>query len=482
MNNKQRFGIVFEKNAEGRYVYKKVSEVLSADENVVEVDKSRYDDFKNGKLSSLKAHKLNTDIDILTLTITEEVYDKLMEKCLSNSDNYEECVMAIKELLKTIGENINSISVMSYGTVSALTFEWVEKKDVTKDKKKEVNGKTAKTEKEEKDLPEITEIDMSKVDPDQVIANIKKKVIAQDATVETIVNNIYNNQLIIETGDEDLINSSKSSILMDGPTGTGKTLIVKEVSKALSLPMIIRSSTIYSAAGYKGEDLSEMLTGLLKKTGGNLELAERGIIVLDEFDKLGGKSDSELEMRKAVQQELLTFFSGGKFPVEYEGKTIEFDTSKLTFICLGAFTDLRERKIKEELSEDGYYTIEPEDYINEGILREMVGRFSLITCTRDLSKDNLVEMLKKSEISPLVQLGIMTKKAYNKELVYDDALVEKVAEVAYAANTGARALQTVTNGIRDLILTELRKSKSDKIEITVDMIERSQSNRKRKVA
>lgn len=458
--------VLFKKNNDGKFIYNSINKIDQSEEskaliqnsNIVQIDSNNYNNITSGKPIIL-AVSGKEEKDSVIVSLTEDLYKFLVEKCkeMGSAENSDEIM---KELLDTIGKKINPIKI--------------EKKN---DKLVCIINDSSKT----KDTKEKA-IDMSNVNPEEVITKIKKKVIAQDKAVETIVNNIYNNQKIFDTEDENMISASKSSILLDGPTGTGKTLIAKQVAKELDIPIITRSSTIFSTAGYKGANLTELLQDLLEQSGGNLERAERGIIVLDEFDKLAGDSNSDLEMKKAVQQDLLAYIGGGTFPIEYKGEKIEFDTSKITFICMGAFTDLRERKIKEGLDKDGFYKMEPEDYIKEGILRELVGRFSLITSTQSLSRENLKKILTDSIISPLFQLKQMAKKIYNKEITYSDEMVDKIVEEAFIKDTGARALATVVNGIRTQVLDRLINSDDKVIEINDEIFEKSKDEVKRGVA
>ena len=252
---------------------------------------------------------------------------------------------------------------------------------------------------------------------------------------------------------------------------------MKEVAKQMNLPIVIKPATMYATTGYRGVELQDMLISLLKVTNGNLEAAERGIIVLDEFDKLGksGDSDSSLEIRKAVQQDLLTYIGGSKFTVEYKGKSYDFDTSKLTFICLGAFTDMRERK-QEHLDENGNYEVAEEDYIDAGIMRELVGRFQLITSTRSLGKEDFIRILKESSISPLNKLVELGKNIYNANIVFDEDIIEQIADQALEKDTGARSLNSVVNSLRNLILKDLNESRKTpeltEIRITSEMLEK----------
>ena len=338
-------------------------------------------------------------------------------------------------------------------------------------------------------------MDVSDIDINEIIRQIKDKFIGQDEAVEAVVSNIYANQRIIETGNRDLISTQKASILLDGPTGTGKTAIIKEVADRLSLPMVITSATAYSGTGYVGGSITDILVKLLEKTKGNLELAQRGIVCLDEFDKLGQSPNegNNLKMKTAVQQELLAFISGTKYDIEYMGKTIEFDTSNLTFIGMGAFTKIRDQKIAERLMQSKNHTIgfasydesgkeetnntyvmTEQDYINFGLERELIGRFSLLTSTKAYSIDDYKNILLKSSISPL-KMFIEFAKSFGVESVnYDDDFIQMAAEIAYKDNFGARGLQKIISNLKNSLLLEIMNNKTKSINLTTEMLKKSE--------
>ncbi len=434
--------------------------------NVISVDLNALNSIRNKTEDKLVSYSFKKGQPVV-FKLDSTIYDSLLMECQKKSKNLEECEQIIQDGIKEIFDGIKNIEPSENNGIISYRINY---KTVSKDNTK--GGANS-------DI--ITEINMANFEADDICRKIKKKVIAQDNTVDTIVNNIYNNQMIIDSNDPDIISTSKVNIFMDGPTGTGKTLIVKSTANEMSLPINIVPATIFSAPGYKGTALEEMLKPLLDKTGGNLELAERGIIVLDEFDKLAYKGENALEMNKAVQHNMLTFLSGTKIPMDYNGQKIEFDTSKITFICLGAFTDLRERKIKEGLDEKGNYTIKPADYIGEGLLKEVVGRFSLVTATQSLGRDALREILVSSSISPLKSLQ-KVGKIYGKEIKYDEELIDRIVELALEEDTGARALQTVVNGISNEILKDLRDKNITTINLTVDLLDKSQEIYSRSVA
>ena len=327
----------------------------------------------------------------------------------------------------------------------------------------------------------------SKEDLVNIKADIRKKVIGQDRAIDDIVNNIFLNQKIVSSNNRDLLRS-KANIILDGSTGTGKTFIIEEVASQLKLPIVVTSSTKYSAAGYKGDDITSILYKLLDKSDGDLDLAERGIVAFDEFDKLGSSSDNDISMRRAVQQELLTFISGAQFDVEYKGQTYNFDTSKLTFIGMGAFTNLRERKIKENekkyKSSIGFsgisdndikrnYTITKEDYISEGLERELVGRFSCVTYTNDLTIKDMERILTESITSPLEALRILGRIC-DCDINISHEIISDIARRAYKTNTGARGLNEIVQSLKDVVSNDIICSNGN-IDITQEHLDKTNS-------
>ena len=160
-----------------------------------------------------------------------------------------------------------------------------------------------------------------RIDILDIIEQMECKIKGQDKILESLVPNIVLNQKIVETENIDLIRTQKVNILLDGSTGTGKTLMVNELSSILDIPVVVRSATNYSTVGYVGESLNTVLADLIRKTGGDLARAKRGIVCLDEIDKLG---DSTLEIRKGLMQELLTWISGTSVKLNVGKKEYSF--------------------------------------------------------------------------------------------------------------------------------------------------------------
>lgn len=350
---------------------------------------------------------------------------------------------------------------------------------------------------EDSDKKSDVEVDVqTDIDVNEIIAQMKQKFVGQDEVIESIVANIYANQRMIDTGDVDLISVQKTSILLDGPTGTGKTAIIKEVASQLSLPIVIVNASSFSATGYVGDSLSDILFDLYKKSNSDLELAQRGIICIDEIDKLGGMSkDKELSMRRAVQQELLTFISGSKVVVRDLKK--EFDTSNITFIGMGAFTQIRDRKIEEKrhaskpligfntflgnnTDDDQTYIMTEQDYIDYGLERELVGRFSLLTSTRTYSVEDFKNILLNSSLSPLKSF-ILFANSFGVEVVsYGDDFIQLVSEKAYDAGFGVRGLHKIFSDLKNSMLLDIINNKTNKIELTVDMLKKLEEKKVKK--
>lgn len=287
-------------------------------------------------------------------------------------------------------------------------------------------------------------------------SSIKETIISQDMPIKQILTTFYKNQIAVNSDlDADSISEMKEHILICGSTGTGKTEIIKRISKLCNIPMVIEDSTAFSETGYQGREITGMLEDLLHEANDNLKAAERGILVIDEFDKLAeinSNNNSESHVsKKGVQRSLLKLLDGTVYTLSNNKK---FDTSKLTVVALGAFTGILEEKKRYNGSSMGfksnnspeddkvydYSTLVEDDFVRFGIIRELIGRFSNIVSTNSLTKEDMVKIIKESNFSPL--------KTYKKlfdimgvDFDFNDEFIEYVAETAIAKNTGARSLK-----------------------------------------
>ncbi len=270
-------------------------------------------------------------------------------------------------------------------------------------------------------------------DISSMYSEIKKTIISQDEQIMQILTALFKNQKVVNSDlDMDLIAKLKENILICGPTGTGKTEILKRISKLHNIPIVIEDATAFSETGYEGRKITDMLKNLCLAADNNIELAEKGILVIDEFDKLAEKSgDNQSHVsRFGVQKSLLKLLDGALF--YFEGK--KFDTSKLTVVGLGAFTGIA--------NGDDYKQLTTNDFMKYGIMRELIGRFSKTIAMNPLSKQDMIKILKESDFSPLNTY----KKLFDMlEVNFDfsDEFIEYIAELAIAKQSGARGLKTV---------------------------------------
>ena len=345
------------------------------------------------------------------------------------------------------------------------------------------------------------ELEEKRINTNKVIESTSKKIVGQEKVIRTLVNQIYNNQLIINelSKEENLditeLDSRKTTILLDGETGTGKTAIIKDICKQLDLPVVITSATNFSATGYIGATVTDLLEDLLRQANNNIEKAEQGIIVFDEIDKIAFNKENVIgkDMREEVQHELLTFIGGGEYEISIsDGFSMfpekkKFNTSKITFILSGAFTDLREEKIKEvdsshqvmgfsAANSSNYkreYIVTPDDYIRYGLMREFFGRIKVLASTKSYTLEDYKKILLDSTISPLRNFEKDVKMYGYPGILYDDKFLNKIAEEGMKMNTGARGLITVMAGIENNMLDGLinREFDIDKpIELNTKMI------------
>ena len=322
----------------------------------------------------------------------------------------------------------------------------------------------------------------------KLVTYMKETFVGQEEAAKDITLNIVNN---VKLSNKESINDGQRSIMfIDGPTGTGKTAIARTLTKKLGVPFVATSITDYSVTGYVGRSLKSILGDLINAAGGDIKKAEKGIVVLDEFDKIShnNKATDSLSMRQGVQRELLNFLGGGKYIVNPNGELaeirdggVEFDTSKLTFVLLGAVSDLRDNKINgnktmgfganldDKKKEIVNYTITPEDLMHLGFEKELIGRINTYLHTNEYSKEDLENILRNSPISPLLDFQDWIT-SQGKSLIIDDDVYGIIAERAENLGTGARALQVIMATIRTNFLEEVLIGKTNTIKITADLV------------
>lgn len=219
---------------------------------------------------------------------------------------------------------------------------------------------------------------------------------------------------------------------MYGSTGTGKTEILKRIDNIYKILLLIEDATSLFEIGYVGRNITDMLKNLYLVAGKDIEKAQKGILVIDEFDKLAesGNNSHDHVSRIGVQRSLLKLLDGSTF---YFGDK-KFDTSRLSVVALGAFTGI--------VDNDDYSNVSSTDFVNYGITRELMGRFSKLVNMNSLSKEDIKKILTESDFSPLNTYRLLFE-SMNIEFSYDEDFIDYIAEKAVALNSGARSLKTV---------------------------------------
>ena len=294
---------------------------------------------------------------------------------------------------------------------------------------------------------------------------VRETIIAQDEQVKQILASVYKNQKIINSSlDDRTIAKLKENIIVYGPTGTGKTEILTQIAKLCDVPIVIEDATSFSETGYVGRDVSEMLGDLYSIAGNDVHLAEKGILVIDEFDKLGESGVGgamEGPSRNGVQRSLLKILDGGTITFRednYDGTLIDFNTSKLTVVALGAFSSIKKN--------DDYSDISTKDFIDQGIMREVMGRFSKLVPMNHFSKDDYKRILLESNLSPINTYQKLFDEMGIK-FSYDEELIDYIIEEAEALECGARSLKTVFDGIISDELFDVFAGDKKEIHLTV---------------
>ena len=310
--------------------------------------------------------------------------------------------------------------------------------------------------------------------PKEIKAFLDEYVIGQDDAKCALAVSVYNHyKRLMQRGAADDVEIEKSNIIMVGSTGTGKTLLARTIARLLKVPFTIVDATVLTEAGYVGEDIESILTRLLQVADYNVEEAERGIVFIDEIDKIARKSDNPSITRdvsgEGVQQGLLKLLEGSVVNVPPQGgrkhpdqKMIPVNTRHILFICGGAFDGI-EKKIAQRMNTHvvGYDSVQnsykidkgdmmqyitPQDLRSFGLIPEIVGRLPILTSLRPLDRKALRNILTEPQNS-IIKQYVKLMEMDGVELVFEDEVLEYIVDMAIEYKLGARGLRSIVETI-----------------------------------
>ena len=335
--------------------------------------------------------------------------------------------------------------------------------------------------------------------PTDIKTHLDEFVIGQDEAKRSLAVAVYNHYKRVSQqsiGEDDDVLIEKSNMIFVGQTGTGKTLLARTIAKVLNVPFCIADATVLTEAGYVGEDVESILSRLLQASEYNVEAAERGIVFIDELDKISRKSDNPSITRdvsgEGVQQGLLKLLEGSRVGVPPQGgrkhpeqKLVQVDTSNILFICGGAFDGIdriisrrlnasaigfRNKKNDEEIEKENLLQyVSPSDLREYGLIPELIGRLPLVSFLNPLDQSALRRILTEPK-NALIKQYVRLFEMEAIKLSFDKPVLDYIVEKAMEYKLGARGLRSICEAIMRDAMYELpsQDPKPDTFKVTID--------------